>query len=77
MMVRSKVPLIPNAKQLIETERTQNKRERAVTSPHRSRAVLCQGHQQLQSIQRDWVWSYQNVLVPEREGGEQGAAVEK
>lgn len=61
--------LIPNRKEEIETEGTQSNRECGVVSPHGSRAALGQGHQQFQSIHWYWVWSQQNVLIPERQGG--------
>lgn len=61
--------LIPNRKEEIETEGTESNRECVVVSPHGSRAALSQGHQQFQCIQWYWVWSQQDVLIPERQGG--------
>lgn len=77
MTARSKLLLLPNGKKLSEIERTQNNRECVVVSPYRSRAVFSQGHQQFQSIHWYWVWSQQNVLIPEREGGKGIAKVKK
>lgn len=60
---------MPNRKGEIEREGTKSNRECVVVSPHRSRAAVSQGHQQFQSVHWYWVWSQQNVLIPERQGG--------